>query len=411
MKQAMRDGSKRLILIGGGHAHLRLLHRIPELVARNVEVTVLDGRPELWYSGMMPAVLGGMVTMEAARIPIREIATRHGATFFQQQATHIDHRRRTVETDGGEYAWDVASIAVGSRVVPPIPVSPEAEVMSAKPVARLPELLSATVRRLEATSTQSVRVVFIGGGASAVELSGNLARGIRKRDPHWGERLDLTIVTRGASLIPRMPAAAQQICYDSLTARGVRVLSDSTPRYVSSSAVDLEGGPSVPTDITVFCTGLSAPSVIATSGLPHGNHGELVVRDTLRTADAPIYGGGDCIGIDGIELERIGVHAVRQSGILEYNVLQELAGASPATLQRYVPPPAPLLILNLGDGTGVVVKGRRVIHGRLPYRVKERIDWAFVRSGGTRIRPALHGPPRPGNVLGRGHTSRRGNVG
>ena len=395
MKHAPPNGAQRLVLIGGGHAHLRLISRIPSLLSRSVEVTVIDGRSELFYSGMMPAVVGGLVTMEAARIPIAAIVRRHGGRFIQSPATKIDQARGVVETESGEFAWDVASIAIGSRVDPPIPVAPEAVTFSAKPVARLPELVSTVMEMLRSRGTQPVRVVFVGGGASAVELSGNLIEGIHKRHPRWSERLHVTIVTRGSSLVPSMPPAVQEICHESLASRGVRLCMEVTPRSVSATAVEMHDTESLPADVSVFCTGLSAPSVISSSGLPHGESGELVVRDTLRMADAPVYGGGDCIAIEQVHLDRIGVHAVRQGELLAHNVTQELIGAPGAALARYVPPEAPLLILNLGDGTGILVRGTRVIRGRIPYRLKERIDWAFVRSGGTRIRPALQGPPRP----------------
>ncbi|MEX2442398.1 MAG: FAD-dependent oxidoreductase [Alkalispirochaeta sp.] len=336
-----------------------------------------------------------MATVEAARIPIKEIVSRHGGTFVEQSVTHIDRSRRVVSTGTEEFSWDVASIAIGSRVEHPLPVEPGVVAFGAKPVARLPELFSTAVRMLELSQDRPLKVVFIGGGASAVELSGNLCGGMRRCRPDLAERLDLTIVTRGDTLVPRMPAAAQQISRDSLTGRGIRLQLGKAPRAVTTTAVELENGAVLAADITVFCTGLSAPPMIAASGLPHRDDGALVVSDTLRTSDDPIYGGGDCIGIDGFQLEHIGVHAVRQSAILTHNVFREPAGDPLTTLTRYVPPKSPILILNLGDKTGVLVKGERVIHGSLPYWVKERIDWAFVRSGGTRTRPALYGPPRP----------------
>lgn len=395
MNQSATSERKHLLLVGGGHAHLRLINRIPEFTARGIDVTVLDSNTELYYSGMMPAVLGGLVSPSAARIPVAEIVSRGGGRFVEHAASRIDAVRRVVETAAGEFPWHVASIAIGSRVQPPIPVAPGAVVLGAKPVGQLPELFSTVVRKLEAHRDRPVRVVFIGGGASAVELAGNLAGRMERSRREHQERLELTIVSRGAALVPRMAQKVQQIAQASLRGRGVRLHMNSVPRAVSTTAVEMEHGEALPADITVFCTGLSAPEVISSSGLPHSADGTLLVADTLRMNGAPLYGGGDCVGIEGLKLERIGVHAVRQSGVLLHNVSRELAGASPPTLQRYVPPEAPMLILNLGDGTGILVQGARVMHGRLPYRLKERIDWAFVRSGGMKIRPTLLGPPRP----------------
>jgi NADH dehydrogenase FAD-containing subunit len=395
MKRFSKRPTKRLVLVGAGHAHLRLIRSIPKLISQGVEVTVLDRRAELFYSGMMPAVLGRQVALEAARIPIREIVSRNGATFVQEPATGIDASRRVVGTETTEFSWDVASVAIGSRVKPPVPVDPGAFVMGAKPVGQLPELLSTTLRRLEALRDRSLNVVFIGGGASAVELAGNLLCGVARTRPELMEKLSIVIVSRGTTLLPRMPVAAQQIARESLSRRGIRIELEKIPRAVGPHEIQLEDGEPVPADITVFCTGLSAPTVLAGSRLPTDENGALLVTDTLRMADVPIFGGGDCISIEGMELDRIGVHAVRQSGLLCHNIARELEGRSQTSLRHYRPPESPLLILNLGDGTGILIKRDRVFHGSLPYRLKERIDWEFVRSGGIRTRPAWRAPPRP----------------
>jgi NADH dehydrogenase FAD-containing subunit len=396
---------RRLVLAGAGHAHLGLIHSISRLRERNVSVTVVDPNAELWYSGMMPAVLGGGVDPSAARINVRRIVEEQGGEYLPEALTEIRAGERIVTTTSGtSVGWDVLSVAVGSTVVSPFPVAPhrDASLFAAKPIEGLPDI----VRRVRELATagavrgnpRPVRVVFIGGGPSAVELAGNLAHRLSIDPPGGGTRVSIAISTRGDRLLPRMPAAAAMAAMRSLTARGITVRVGVSVEGVTGTGIECDDATTEEWDVVVLTTGLQAPELFRRSGLPTDRDGALRVGRTLRTADAPIYGGGDCIAIDGLPLARAGVHAVRQQAILMHNIAVELGAdlrKRPSGLITYTPPPSPLLILNLGDGTAVSVRGNRVRHGRLPALLKERIDWGFVASEGRSIFPAWRPPPRP----------------
>lgn len=396
----MTAGSdRRLVLVGAGHAHLSLLHTLPALVGAGVAVTVLDPHDTLYYSGMMPAVLGGRVAPAAAEIPVRRLAESAGARFVRSRAREIDPTARVVRTDdGATIPWDVATVAVGSTVPMPDVPAGGGLVMGAKPIARLPELRDAVRRRLTAATASPVTVAVVGGGPSAVEIAGNL-RAAFQTEP----RLRITVLSRGHRLLGRMPPAAGAAARWSLEARGITV---ETGRDVSApttdgdlriAATDGAGEPETRRyDVVVLATGLVPPPAVGTTGLSVDPAGALRVDDTLRAVGGePVFGGGDCVVVGDRELGRLGVHAVRQGPILARNVAAALGirGADPPL--RYRPPAHPMVIVNPGDGRGILVRGDRVRVGRIPLALKLRIDWAFVRSAGRTIRPTLLGPPRP----------------
>lgn len=66
-----------------------------------------------------------------------------------------------------------------------------------------------------------------------------------------------------------------------------------------------------------------------------------------------LFGGGDCISLEGTPLARVGVYAVRQNRILHRNLLAFLEGRP---LRRFDPGGAYLTILNMGDGRGIFVR-------------------------------------------------------
>jgi NADH dehydrogenase FAD-containing subunit len=108
-------------------------------------------------------------------------------------------------------------------------------------------------------------------------------------------------------------------------------------------------------DFLVHATGLTPPALLRATGLPTSGDGALLVDPFLRSvADPRVFGGGDCVALQGRELAKVGVYAVREAPVLCHNLLATLQGRP---LRRFLPQRRFLLILNLGDGTGLLTWG------------------------------------------------------
>lgn len=147
-------------------------------------------------------------------------------------------------------------------------------------------------------------------------------------------------------------------------------------KTVRSGGVTLDDGTEIGCDAAFVATGVSPTTIFADSGLPTGPDGGLLVNDRLQSIAHPeIFGGGDCISLQGRKLARVGVYAVRQNPVLLGNLTAALEGRQPAP---FSPQEKYLLILNLGDGTGVLWRGRFVWNGSLAFRLKDYIDRKFM---------------------------------
>jgi hypothetical protein len=267
------ESTGRLVLAGAGHAHLRLIHTISRLRAQNISVTVVDPGDTLWYSGMMPAVLGGTVDPSAARINVRAIVERQGGEYVSEALTEIRADDRTALTASGRtLPWDVMSVAVGSTVVPPFPVAPSGNlsVFAAKPIVALLEL-SRCVRELIVSRTalgdeRPVRVAFVGGGPSTVELAGNLAGGILRDRSDAGSRLRIGVYTQAERLLPRMPVAAATAAERSLASQGVGIRYGTEIRRITETGLELGDATVEEWDVAVLATGLGHQSSFAGQG-------------------------------------------------------------------------------------------------------------------------------------------------
>jgi hypothetical protein len=78
----------------------------------------------------------------------------------------------------------------------------------------------------------------------------------------------------------------------------------------------------------------------------------------------------------GHHLARVGVYAVRQNPILHHNLMVALDGGA---MKTFIPPRDYMLILNMGNGRGILSKSNWVWHGRLSFFLKDFIDKRFMR--------------------------------
>ncbi|MFW5729392.1 MAG: FAD-dependent oxidoreductase, partial [Spirochaetota bacterium] len=278
-------------------------------------------------------------------------------------------------------AYDVLSCNIGSSVpLDAVEIADETlwerMVFRTKPIRKL---LRARERLIELLDAGSTRCVVIGCGPAAAELAGNVRRLADDcTNPEAPSRLTVTVVCRSELLYGRPRSFRGRVAH-SLVRRGVEVVHNTVARRVDSDGVHCDGGTTIPADVVLLATGVKPPSLFVDAGLPVDEDGALLVEATLQSvAYEHILGAGDCISFAPRPIRRVGVHAVREQPILYHN-LQHLLGVAEAGLRRYRPQEHYLFALNMGDGTGVAMKWGIPFHGRLAFRVKDRLDRRFIQ--------------------------------
>lgn len=364
--------TKRVVLIGAGHAHLYTIKRAAEFVRRGHELTVVA--PDLfWYSGLATGMLGGLYPPELDQVDVAALARRGGGNFLCDRVAGLDRAaRRVVLAGGGTLAYDALSITLGSE--PPAIAGTRQDggkVFAVKPIRQLWDLRRAVEDRV--ANPGPLRIVVAGGGATACELAANLDHLIRTRSGI----AEITVLAAGDDLLRQLPRGAARKVEAALKRRGIRFRRQArVERLDNQEAVVTEGKPE-PFDFFVNATGLRPSPLLKEWDLPVDEHGALTVDDFLRSpADPLIHGGGDCIALRGQALPKIGVYAIRQAPVLCANLLAALEGGRP---KRFSPQRRYLWILNLGDGTGLAARGRLYWHGRAAFRIKDWIDRRFLR--------------------------------
>ena len=174
------------------------------------------------------------------------------------------------------------------------------------------------------------------------------------------------------------PDKVHYLVEKSLTRKGLRVFEGVHVKAIEERMISLSDGRKVVFDILFVAIGIRPSSLFQDSGLPTATDGGLLVNQYLQSGAYPdIFGGGDCIHLEGHSLAKVGVYAVRENPILYHNLQAALENEK---MLAFEPQKHFLLIFNMGDGSGIFWKKNWAWKSRLAFFMKDYIDRRFMRT-------------------------------
>jgi len=369
---------RRVLLVGGGHAHLRMLRslerRRPSAAAR---WTLVSPSPGAFYSGMVPGFLQGTYVRAQVEIDLAAACARADIDFVPASARVLDTRRRVIETDAGDIGFDYASLDVGSVPAGLDLPGVREHAFTLRPMRRAVELRARVDEMADRAQKTPVRLVVVGAGAAGFEVALALHRRLTRRSGPAAMAAEVVLAEAGDEPLPEYSRRLRRRAKRILDDRGIRLVTDSTVASVDGAGVWLASGARLEADTVVWTTGPAPPPVLGMSTLPLSERGYFHVDATLRAIDgAPVWGAGDCVDVGLLEVPKAGVYAVREGPILTHNLGAALGGGSP---RRYEPQDSFLSLLNTADGQALLRWKGIVHHGRLAWRLKDWIDRRFVK--------------------------------
>jgi NADH dehydrogenase FAD-containing subunit len=361
---------KQLLLLGGGHAHMATLSNLGRLRSQGHEVTVVQPDDYHYYSGMGPGMLSKIYAPEEIRFATRQVVEKQGGIFLRAKATRIQPQERKVCLDDGrEVRYDVLSCNVGSSV----PEVPGQETAACFPVKPIVSLLQAQHSVLECLARGKIRLGVVGGGPAALEVAGNLHRLVHDAG---GSQAQITVFA-GRKFLSGLHERIRKLAEKNFSRRGIELTEGGYVRRLVHNQVELDSGRIFSCDVTLLALGVKPSSLFVDSGLQTGPDGGLVVNEYLQHPDySEIFGGGDCIFFEKQPLGKIGVYAIRENPVLYHNLAASL---NETQLRTFDPGGDYLLIYNLGDGTGILHKGKVTFGGRPAFWIKDWIDRQFMK--------------------------------
>ncbi len=392
---------RRIVLVGGGHAHVTVLRAFAMRPEPGVGLTVVAKELDAPYSGMLPGYVAGHYTLDECHIDVVRLAQRAGARLIHGTASGIDRETRRVLLEGRPpLAYDILSIDTGITPLLDGIAGAAAHAIAVKPVSSFaPRWEELRARAL--TPEGPRRISIVGTGAAGFELILAIRHRLRAEAPANGidpESYRFTLVGSGV-LLPTHNARAQRYARAALAEAGVTLIERDAAVAITPDTVHLASGRALPSEATLVTTKAAPPAWFAQTRLTLDAAGFLALRPTLQTVDDDdIFAAGDCATVLAHVREKAGVFAVRQGPPLTDNLRRRARGeaALPFKPQKQF-----LTLLALGGKAAIASRGPFAARGRWAWTWKDRIDRPFMESfaqlpgmGAGRENAAEHMPCR-----------------
>jgi NADH dehydrogenase len=371
-------GDLRIVIAGAGFAGLTALSELARLRRRHrfpagsrVQVTLVDQNSYSTFQPLLYQVATAGLTASDVAYPAWTAVRKAGAHFRKGEITGLStDRRQLLLHDGSVLDYDYLILATGVTAAF-FGVTGAAENALSLYTRRdaiilRDQLMTELERRSAEGDTRDLDVTVVGGGATGVEVAGTLAElrnialpaSFPEIDP---ARMHVRLIELGPALIAPFAEPLRQYANRQLLDRGVDVrlrteIAEVAKDHVRLAAEshsagsdgpggggrsgdraggdgvggDESGGEVLPSDVTVWAAGITAPEWIGKIGLPAGRGGRIRTRPDLSVIGQDrVFAAGDIAVIDGDPQPQLAQPAI-QHGRHAAQQISRLATGQPA---------------------------------------------------------------------------------
>jgi len=382
-----------IVVAGAGYAGLHVALRLTAKLRDRpgVELVLVDRHDYHEVLTELPRVAGGTRAADAVRIPLEDTLDER-VRFVQTEIDGFDLPGRRLLTQAGPIGWTRLVLALGSRpndfAIPGL-AQRTLSLYSANDAERVwaavnKALEDAAAARDPERQRCLATVVVGGGGATGVELAGELAEVLPELAGGHGLGRKLpgvVLVEAGPTILagssPQLMDKATRILSDL----GVQVRTDAVVAAATEEGFRLQDGQLVEGGVFVWAGGVKAPELVADSELPTGHNGRVKVDRNLRVLDRPeVYVAGDLASVvdlgTGHVLPPLAQVALEEGETVARNLGAELEGRplEPFTFHDKG------FVVSVGTRRGVADIAGISSGGRLAHLLKDVIEWEYRQS-------------------------------
>ncbi len=363
---------KRLVLLGGGHAHVQVLAAMAREPMPGVQTVLVTPFARQIYSGMVPGWVAGHYALDQCAIALEPLVKAAQAELALASATSLNVAERTVTLSDGRVAeYDVLSIDTGAQQDRDAITGGRTHGLFIRPIEHFVKLYEGL---LTLAQTRVLDIVVVGGGAAGFEIALALQH---RLSPAAGAAAQarVCLITGDASVLAGFAEPVCQRAVKALRRARVTVINQRCVE-IGDTHVLLDNGARVVCDVPVMAMPTVAPTWLADSGLALDAQGFIATNAMLQSTSHPqVFAAGDVSTRQDTPLPRSGVFAVRAGPALALNLRRALAGGQ---LQEWRTTARSLYLLSCGERRALASWGDWSAQGRWVWAWKDIIDRRFI---------------------------------
>lgn len=363
---------KRIVLVGGGHAHAIAMTRWQDgVLPKDSEVILVEPNSEVGYSGMLPGYVAGHYARSDLMIDLESLALRSKARLLVDRVIGVNADTQTVELQSGSaVGYDILSLNIG--LFSSSQDFPFADVHTT-PLKPLNTFIRGWENLLanETLLRTNAKVIVIGAGIAGIEMALAMQYWLKNE----GSSLSVMLVERSSTLLPETPSVGRKL-HKALQSAEVDVMLNSTPSLVSEHGVALTDGWILESPFVVLATGGQPNPTIDATDLSASKNGFFAVSSNLLVEGHDnIFAVGDCADFPRTPRPKAGVYAIRAGAVLADNIEALCTGK---TLQLYKPQSSFMKLVSLGEKAAILSRGQIALEAPGMWKLKDHIDRSFM---------------------------------
>ncbi len=262
---------KRIVIIGGGFAGLKLASSIPE----QFQTILLDKNNYHQFQPLFYQVATAGLEPSAIAFPFRKVFHNRTNFHFRETTVYkINDDTKTIETSIGKINYDYAIIAIGADTNyygissisnNGLPMKSVAEALHLRNTI-LENFEYALVSNSEAERQSLLNIVIVGGGPTGVELAGALADMRNNILPKDFPEIDFTkmqihLVENGKKVLGAMSEKSSRLAKKYLEKLKINLHLEISVKEYNDKLAQLSNGATIPCETLIWAAGIKGNTI------------------------------------------------------------------------------------------------------------------------------------------------------
>ena len=324
----------KIVILGGGFGGvytLKYLHRFFHN-KKEVKLILVNKKNYFLFTPLLHEFVTGGVSLENLVEPVREIIKCCDYEFIHGEVEKIDLEKKIVYLRKKEIKYDYLVIALGSKTnFYNIPGAKENS-FTLKSLDDAIKLRNHFIHMFELAANNdnegNLTFVIVGGGATGVELAGEMSDYFYKTfskiySKEVISKVKIILIERGDELISQFSPKLRQKALERLKKQNINVLLSKGVVEVGENFFKLDDGEIIKTKTVIWTAGIepNLPEIIG--NVERDNKGRLIVNEYLQVKNYEnVFAIGDvcCFVQNEKPLPQLAQVAVRQAEITGKNI-------------------------------------------------------------------------------------------
>lgn len=375
---------KQVIIAGGGYAGIQAALMLEHLLkGSGTKISLIDKKA---YHTLLPSLPEIISKRGFSTIDYSDIIQHKRIQFIRATITNIDLSKKLIDVtdqqnNRSSLKYDFLAISLGSQ-----PFLPDIEGL--KEYALLFNTIYDAQRIAEGISDPSLNgnIVIAGGGATGVELSGEIASVLKMRPQKNNTKSsDVNIILVSPHILSGFPDSAIRWAKAYLESLGVKLLvcSGCHVLRVKPDIIYLMNGSHVTYTMFIWTGGVSASSLLKKTGLKIGEKGRVVVNKYLQaegTQDVFVVGDAALVLDSKGKVLPTNAYFAEQHGRIAAQNIYALLEGKEIKLQEYRPEEAgSTFAISIGKDFAVSRVGGLDLFGYSASKLKKLIKMKYLK--------------------------------